>query len=61
MFVIQGQLQDPAQRRASIDAGQAMQTPQGASIQRIEQANAAQAPASPQPSAPAQEPARLTH
>lgn len=61
VFVIQGQLQDPAQRRASIDAGQAMQTPQGASIQRIEQANAAQTPASPQPSAPAQEPARLTH
>ncbi|WCE05820.1 XVIPCD domain-containing protein [Pseudoxanthomonas sp. JBR18] len=60
VFLIQGKLQDPAQRRAWIDASQAMQTPQEASIQRIEQVNtSAQALDSPQQSAPVQAPARL--
>lgn len=60
VFLVQGHLQDPAQHRAWIDASQAVQTPLGESIQRIERANAAQALAAPQHPAPAQEPTRLT-
>lgn len=54
IFLVEGQLQDPGQRRASMDAGQAMQTPQADSLQRVEAVNQARAPAQV-----AQEPQRL--
>jgi hypothetical protein len=39
VFLVQGNLQDPGQRRASMEAAQAMQTPQAESLQRVETIN----------------------
>jgi hypothetical protein len=51
IFLVEGNLQDPGQRRASMNAGQAMQTPQVESLQRVEAINQTREPT---PAAPAQ-------
>ncbi|SEM23271.1 hypothetical protein SAMN05428989_3443 [Pseudoxanthomonas sp. GM95] len=60
VFLVEGGLQDPAQRRASMEVAQALQTPQAVSAQKIEEINASRTLAPQTTSAPAQEPARVT-
>ncbi|WDS35231.1 XVIPCD domain-containing protein [Pseudoxanthomonas sp.] len=60
IFLVEGNLQDPGQRRASMDAGLAMQTPQADSLQRVDAINQARDPASTTQAQPTQEPQRVT-
>jgi hypothetical protein len=60
IFLVEGNLQDPSHRRASMDAGQAMQTPQAQSLQRVEALNQAREPTPAAPVQVVQEPQRLS-
>lgn len=61
VFLVQGDLQDPTQRRASMAVAQAIQAPQAESLQRVEAANLVREAAPPVQTPPAPESQRGMH